>query len=288
MRTIEFLPVLLLLVACGCNGRENKSNAISVTILPQKYFVQRIAGDKFEIQVMIPPGQCPETYEPTPGQMLQLSRSRLYFGIGPLPFEKSWKDKMAEANPSLKIVDTSAGVELIRGHHHCDGGHRHENGVDPHVWLSPKAVKIQAQHILEQLIAVDPANREYYEGNCQKFVAEIDELDRKIAELLRESRRKKFLVYHPAWSYFARDYGLDQIAIEKEGKTPSLADLAEFIDLARRENIRTILVQKQFDARFAQTIASEIGGTVVQIDPFAYDWPANLEKIAGAIRQALE
>jgi zinc transport system substrate-binding protein len=288
--------------ACGGKDAVEKSIdkehiAVTVSILPQEYFVQRIAGDRARVNVMIPPGHSPATYEPTPRQMRELSASSLYFRIGHIPFEKAWLENIASANPAMKIVDTSVGVELIdtrkplegedHDHDEAEADHVH-TGIDPHIWLSPKAVKIQAGHIRDALAAHDPAYAETYNANYRAFAADIDTLHKEIAAGFAGLGGRRFMVFHPAWGYFGRDYGLVQLPVEVGGKTPSPRVLKQVIDTAKKENIKVIFVQKQFDTHSAEAVAADINGKVIQLDPLAPDWLGNMKKIAAALKEALK
>jgi zinc transport system substrate-binding protein len=295
MRIIILLVLMsVLIIACGSPAAvdtdETPGLTITVSVLPQRYFVRRIVGDRFDVDVMIPPGHNPATYAPTPRQMQALSRSRLYFRIGYIPFEKAWLKTIAANNPRMKIVDTSVGVDLIKGdsmeeEHHP---HRHHHGgIDPHIWLSPRAVKIQVKHMLDALVKMDGKNREFFQTNYREFLRDIEKLDREIKVSLESCRGRKFMVFHPAWSYFAREYGLVQIPIEMEGKNPTPGELKKTIDLAKAEDIQVIFVQKQFDNHNARAVAEEIAGQVVFMDPLAEDWLANMQRIAQTLRHAL-
>jgi zinc transport system substrate-binding protein len=291
---ILFILLSFFFINCGSPGPDigGKKFQITVSILPQKYFVHRIVnGDNldFDIHIMIPPGHSPATYAPTPQQMRALSHSQLYFRIGHIPFEKAWMKNIAANNPQLKIVDTSTGVDLIETGEHEDDAHQdhHHAGIDPHIWLSPRAVKIQAKHILDAVIEIDGENQEFYKENYRLFLRDIDRLDGEIKAVLESYRGRKFMVFHPAWSYFARDYGLEQLPIEVEGKTPNPANLKKIIDIARKENIRIIFVQEQFDTNSARAVAAEIGGQVVKIDPLGLDWLDNMKGIAEKISESV-
>jgi len=286
---IMFILLSMFFINCGSPGPDISSEKIQITvsILPQKYFVERIAGGgdnlDFDIHVMIPPGHSPATYAPTPQQMKALSHCKLYFRIGHIPFENAWMKNISSNNPHMKIIDTSVGVDLIEtgeAEDELHQVHHHHAGIDPHIWLCPRAVKIQAKHILDAVIEIDRENQEFYKENYRLFLLDIDRLDREIKALLEKCRGRKFLVFHPAWSYFAREYGLEQLPIEVEGKAPNPANLKKIIDIARRENIRIIFVQEQFDTHSAGAVAAEIGGRVVKIDPLALDWLDNMKKIA--------
>lgn len=298
------LLIIPLLLVSGCSrevpdaGVENpkvkEKPDVTVSILPQRYFVSRITGDKYKINVMIPPGHSPATYEPTPREMKAVSRSILYFRIGHIGFENAWMEKIAALNKNMKIIDTSKGVSLIKSkpcshdhdaeaHHH----HHHAEGIDPHIWLSTTAAKVQAGHILNAFIEADPGNRAFYEKNYRAFMEDIRLLEAENKKVLQPLQGKKFMVYHPAWSYFAREYGLLQYPIEIEGKSPGAADLKKMMDIAERENIRVIFVQRQFTSDSARAIAEAIGGKVVKMDPLAPDWLQNMKKIAGTLKETL-
>lgn len=293
------LPVslfCLLLLNCSAVHQPETTDKLlaAVSVLPQKYFVERIAGDLADVHVMIPPGESPATYSPTPQELMTLSRADIYYRVGHIPFEKAWMKNLQDVNKDMEVIDTSRGVRLIEEeeeshkHHHEDDRHGHSHGgIDPHIWLSPTAVKIQANHIANGLAAADPDNRETYETNLKQFIEEIDRLDLEIKEMLTRFRGRYFMVFHPAWSYFARDYELNQLSIEVEGKSPSPAEMKKAVDLAKKENIRVIFIQKQFDTNFARAVASELNGSVIHLDPLAENWPDNLKHIAAAISKSL-
>jgi len=301
MRRTWFIILLPLLLFCHCGWGVNEKHdlnnikSVTVSVLPQEYFVKRIVGDDYTIDVMIPPGQSEATYEPTPREMKAVGDSILYFRIGHLAFEEAWIDKIASLNQQMKIVDTSAGVPLITGADPATGeprgnvGDHDHSGIDPHIWLSPAAVKVQAKHILDAFMEVekDAARRAVYEKNFREFMRDIDALHTEIETLLKPVTGKKFMVYHPAWAYFARDYGLVQFSIEIEGKSPSAATMKQIVDTARQENIRVIFVQQQFDAANARAVADEIAGKVVAVDPLAPDWLDNMRKTARTFKEAL-
>lgn len=282
---------------------------VSVSIPPQKYFVERIGGDLVRTTVMVPPGADPHTYEPKPSQLRGLSGSRIYFSIG-APFEDAWLARIvAAAGPSLSVVPMHKGVTLLpaaaplhndetehaegkehhEDHHAHADGHGHDHGTtDPHVWLSPMLVRHMSLAIRDALAKADPAHAATYRANYDRFAADIDAMDKKFADLFAAlpQDRRRFLVFHPSWNYFAHNYGLTELSIEVEGREPSPRQLRAIIDLARRERITTIFVQPQFSRRAAQTIATEIGARLVDADPLAEDWAANLELTAKALAQA--
>jgi len=278
----------LLMIFAGCGGKQGKNqqeNLITVSILPQKYFVEQIAGDHFQVHVMIPPGANPVTYDPAPSRMQKVEESAAYIRVGYLVFERAWMDNIKAINPGMKVFDQSDGVELIR-----DASHTHatEKGIDPHIWTSPRAVRKQVQNIGDFLITLDPEHKQTYEKNTRRFLARIDSLDHMISGRLKGLEGSSFLIFHPALSYFARDYGLEQISLEHEGKEPSPSRLKQIIDRGRDSNISAVFIQKQFSTDEAQTLARELNAEVVRIDPLAYDWFENMNSMSQTIVNALQ
>ena len=262
-----------------------------VSILPQKFFVQRIGGDMFDVEVMVRPGASPATYEPKPSQMKKLGQSRIYFAIG-VPFEQAWLDKISEVNGEMKVVHTEEGItRMAMASHHHEGEDEHEEqdggGMDPHIWLAPSLVKMQATTICAALGEIFPENRPVFDANLQEFLKEIDALDRELRTTLQDLAGHEFMVFHPSWGYWAREYGLTQVPVEIEGKNPKPAQLQELINHALDEKITVIFAQPQFSSKSAAVIAREIGGEVVMIDPLAEEWIANLRKVAEAFSSAL-
>jgi zinc transport system substrate-binding protein len=274
---------------------------IFVSILPQKYFVEKIGGDLVDVSVMVLPGASEATYEPKPQQMVSLSRAKIYFAIG-VPFEKVWLKKIAASNQKIRVVHTEKGIEkrAIAFHHHGSGNAgKEENedvanqkqGVkDPHIWLSPRLVMIQARTILMTLQEVDPDNQAVYETNYKTFIKELQGLDAEIRGMLGgKGKGAAFMVFHPSWGYFADAYGLKQISIEVEGKEPKPAQMKALIALAREKGIKIIFVQPQFSTKRAEVIARAIGGQIMIADPLAEDWANNLleqaMKIVSALRE---
>ncbi|MBN2007264.1 MAG: zinc ABC transporter substrate-binding protein [Anaerolineae bacterium] len=286
---------LALLAGCASQPSQPKDGKLHVTvsIVPQQYFVERIGGDYVAVAVMVEPGASPATYEPKPEQLRSLSGAVAYFSIG-VPFENAWLDKIAAANSKMVVVDTSAGIErlpMTAHHHEGEAGDEEEEAegvLDPHIWISPELVKVQARNIYNALVELDPEHAEAYKTNLDAFVADIDALEAEIRTTLSGLESKRFMVYHPAWGYFAADFGLEQIAIELGGQEPSAQELAELIEHARAENIRVIFVQPEFSTTDAETIAKEIGGEVLPISPLAPDWLDNLRRVAQTFADALE
>ena len=292
---IWLLLIIFSLTINGCQTVDNTTSSkkmITVSILPQKYFVEKLAGDYFDVNVLVQPGQSPESYEPTPAQMRAVSKSAAYVQIG-APFEIVWIEKVRAINPEMVIFDSSAGIERIvmPDHFHQDAqtneGDHSDEEMDPHIWTSPKLVKIQLENITKLLVQIDPQNETTYQANLASFLAEIDQLDLELQSEFKDLTNRKFMVYHPAWGYFAQDYGLEQIAIEIGGTEPSAKEMSQIIDLAKTENVKVIFVQPEFSVRSAETIASEIGGRVIPISNLEYNWLENMRSVGKILSESL-
>lgn len=279
-------------------GKSAEPVKVFVSILPQVYFVERVGGDRVAVSVMVGPGQSPATYEPRPKQMADLSQALFYFRIG-VPFESAWIERIRKVNPRLKIVDTRRGIELRPmkpGHGHGGQVHSRETRpsddgrreMDPHIWLSLRLVKKQAENICRALVSEDPAFRAYYEENLRLFSHDLDRVDQEIAGILSNLKTRKFMVFHPTWGYFARDYGLEQVPIESEGKEPSARELARVIKQAGENDIRVIFVQEQFSTHSAEVVARSIGGRVVPVNPLSEDYLNNMRKVAETFREVMQ
>jgi len=267
----------------------SKRIGVVVSILPQAEFAEKVGGDKVQVTVMVPLGASPHTYEPTPSQLKEVSKAKMYAKVGSgVEFELTWMDKIISVNREMLVVDCSKGIELI-GEEHGHEGEHHEHkeehkhhGADPHIWLSPKNAKIMVENIYQGLIQIDPPNQEYYARNKEKYLQELDELDNGIVQALSGKKNRKIMVYHPAWAYFVRDYGLEQIPIEKEGKEPTPQGIASLIKQAKENNITVIFASPQFSTKSAEVIAKEINGKVVLISPLEKNYLENMRKVAEA------
>lgn len=264
--------------------------AVGVTIPPQAFFLERIGGDLVSVTTLVKPGQEPHNFQPSPKQMAALSKARLFFRIG-VPLEDQLLPKLTALNPKLRVIDTTKGIRLREmDDDDDDHGHGHGHGHgdrDPHTWLDPRLVKIQAGNISRALQEADPAHGPVYEKRLKNFLAELDALDLKIAKALAPYQGRTLLVYHPAFGYFARAYGLKQQAVEKGGKQPAAKSLAQLIDRAKKEKIRVIFVEPQFPKASARAVAQAIGGAVVPLDPLAPDYLANMLGMADTVARAL-
>lgn len=261
---------------------------VMVSIAPQKYFVERIGNGSVTVNVMVPAGAEPHTFEPKPEQLKALSRADAYLRIG-IEFEAAWIDKLKATNPRMLIVDTTQGIQRlpIATNPRAAGGHQEEGNLDPHIWLSPALVKMQANTIYTALVQLDQPHQALYQANLERFLADIDTLDREIRQSLQGVKSRKFIVFHPGWGYFARDYDLEMLSIAVGGQEPSAAELANLITTAKQANIRVVFAEPQFSQQAATTIAQEIGGEVLLIDPLAPDWLDNLRHVSNTFTQVL-
>ena len=259
-----------------------------------EYFAKRIGGQLIQTTVLVPAGADAHTYEPKPSQMRALSGSTMYLSVG-LEFEQAWEPRLKAANRALFFVRLEQGLALMpmpEGHddHHRGGAKvGHEVEMDPHIWVSPSNVRHMAAHIAEVLAKADPAHAKAYAANLETFVKDIDAVDADLRAAFAgiPADRRVFLVFHPAWGYLARDYGLTQTAIEFEGKEPSPRRLGAVIAQAKARGVKVIFVQPQMSRRTAESIAQALGAKVLVVDPLAGDWAANLRAVAGAFRAAL-
>ena len=317
----------LFFVSTGSSFAADKL-PVFVSILPQKYFVQQIGMDLVDVQAMVQPGANPATYEPKPQQMADISKTKIYFAIGvPFENAWLEKIAAANPDMQVVHTDHGIDKRAMAAHHHHDEAHAEEHhdtdhheaehghekdghheegehdhhaeaehdedhhehaGLDPHIWLSPPLVKIQARKILDALQKADPAHGSVYEANFKAFTAQIDQLDANLKKTFAGKKGLQFMVFHPAWGYFADTYGLEQVPIEIEGKDPKPAQLKELIEHARENDIKVVFVQPQFSSQSAEVVAREIGGQVAFVDPLAEDWMANLRQVADKFQAALK
>jgi len=262
--------------------------SVHVSILPQKYFVERIGQDLVNVDVLLKPGKSPATYSPSPDQIKKLTTSDVYFRIG-VPFENSFMQKILSISRVI-IVDTRKDVVLRRmeGHHHDDREQKMGIGDDPHIWMNPLLVKTQAHTIFKTLAGMDPDNKDIYEKNYNLFINDLDALDHRLKAAFENFKGENLFVFHPSFGYFTDAYDLKQIAVETMGKAPKGKTLSNMIKLAKKQETRVIFAQPQFDNNTAKKIASAINGVVVFIDPLAYDYIINMESIAESVIQALK
>ena len=296
----------LLIIFISCDRNVNKDSAdgkirVAVSILPQAEFVEKVGGDRVIVTVMIPPGASPHTYELTPGQLEDISKAGMYIKVGSgIEFEREWMDKIIKLNKEMLVVNCAEGVRFI-----ASGGKYGEpfvyyeyyeisetgddyRGIDPHIWLSTENVEIMSENIYEGLAGIDPGNLEYYKENLEDFIVELDKLDEEISQMFEGKKNKIMMVFHPNWTYFASDYGIRQIPIEEEGKEPTAGHMKNLIDEALKYNIKIIFASPEFSIKSAETLASEIGGSIVLLSPLEKDYIENMRKTAKAFSEAME
>lgn len=291
MRYIKIIPffcVAFLLVFCfGCKNNNEKSisgkGQITVSIEPLRFIAEEIAGDYFEVTTLVPKGSSPETYEPTPKQMMALNKSCVYFSVGQLGFERSWLEKLQAAAPDVKFVNTGDNIikNQTRGYtkkvSDCCG---HDGCSDPHIWTTPHNMKMMAEIVCSTLCCVDSIHADDFRTNLKALNDRLDACDAYIVSCVKELSQKTFLIYHPTLTYFAQDYGLQQLAVEQEGKEPTTKQLAQIIRTCREKKVRVVFIQQEFDRKNAELIAKEIGARLVTINPLSFDWEEQMHIIA--------
>lgn len=276
--TLIIILMITSVFSSGCinDAYENEYDLrVVVTIPPQREFVEEIGGDGVKVTVMVPPGEDPHSYEPTTDQMREISKADLYFKVGSgVEFEEKWMDNIKENNPDMKVVDGSEGIELL--------------GDDPHIWLSPVNAMKMVENILSAMKDEDADNSEYYRGNADTYISELNTLHNETEEGLKPYEESKFLIYHPSFDYFAEEYDLTQIAIEEEGKEPGTQGLQVIIEQAKDEGIKVVFVSPQFDESNAETIADEIGGSVITLNPNAENYLDNMMDVSEKLITSFE
>lgn len=282
----KYLYIIVLFLAACQPKQKDARELVTVSILPQKYFVDQIAGDLLQVNVLVPPGSSPHNYSILPSQMKDMAKSKVWLQIGLLTFEDAIGDKLSDINKDLTIINCSEGIDPIAGSECEEEGHdhAHHEAYDPHIWLAPAESKIIAQNTLKALKAGFPQHATIFDTNYERLISKIDSISALIDQKLASLTNRNILIFHPALGYYARQFALTQTALELDGKEPSPKHMKSIVDLAREQNIRVIFIQKEFDAENAQQLARELDGEVVIIDPLDYDWEKQMlditEKIA--------
>jgi len=285
MRRIFYFLIICLIISCGRNGTNSGNKIITVSIAPFKYFVEEIAGNDFTVNIMVPAGADPHTYEPFPDQIIKLRKSVAYISNGYLGFEMNWLGRFYETNQTMKRLSLGDKIDLLATQPDHPGGHI--EGADPHYWVSPKCALVIANSVRGLLFELNPSQRQKYESNYQLLISKIQEIDNKARESFSDVPIKCFMIYHPNLAYVARDYGLEEIAVEFEGKEPTPSRMRELIDRARKDNLKTIFVQMEYDTKNAKAIAGEIGAEIVLIDPLSENWQKSTTDIIDALHKSL-
>ncbi len=285
MRKVLLILTALFLISCGRHGSVSEEKIITVSIAPYKYFIEEIAGEDFIVNIMVPPGADPHIYEPFPEQLSKLRKSVAYISNGYLGFEMTWLDRFYQTNRTMKRLSLGDNIDPLVPEHHHDGDHT--ESADPHYWVSPKCALKMAESVKELLCSLNPLHEQQYETNHKSLVLKIKALDQRARELFQVATRKSFMIYHPNLGYLARDYGLEEIPVEYEGKEPPPSRLKELIDRAKNENLKIIFVQREYDTKNARAIADEIGAEIKIIDPLSEDWLITTENIINALHKSL-
>ena len=287
MRRIFCFLIFGLLVSCSPKGHDNGDKIITVSIAPFKYFVEGIAGNDFKVNIMVPAGADPHTYEPFPEQINKLRKSVAYISNGYLGFEMNWLSRFYETNSTMKKLSLSEKIAPLASGHHHEG--EHVEGADPHYWVSPKCALIMASSVKEFLCGLNPSQTEKYTRNYEALILNIQDVDNKAQELFAGIPNRSFMIYHPNLAYLARDYNLEEIPVEFEGKEPPPSRMKDLIDRARKDGIKTIFVQREYDTKNAKAIAQETGAEIRIIDPLSEDWKgATLDIINGLHKSLIE
>ena len=277
--------IMLLLLSCGRNGADTGAPVITVSIAPYKYFIEKIAGDDYIVNVMVPAGANPHIYEPYPDQITSLRKSVAYISNGYLGFEMTWLDRFYEVNGSMLKLSLGDNIEPLESDHHHDGDH--VESADPHYWVSPRCARIMAETLKEFLCDLNPSRSAYFETNYRQLDSIIISVENTAIELFSGHRNRSFMIFHPNLGYLARDFGLEEITVEYEGKEPPPSRLKELIDRARRDNLKMIFVQKEYDTKNAKAIADEIGAEIKIIDPLSEDWKSSTLEIIYSLNKSL-
>jgi zinc transport system substrate-binding protein len=285
MKRIAGFIIFILIFSCGRRA-ETGIKIITVSIAPYKYFIEAISGNNFKVNVMVPAGSNPHIYEPFPEQLSKLRRSVAYVSNGYLGFEITWLDRFYEMNRNMKKLNLGDVIEPIVPEHH-DENHHFES-ADPHYWVSPLCARLMASSLKDFLIELDPGNGEQYEKNYKDLLEKINEVDSRAKELAMAAGKRTFMIYHPNLAYLARDYGLEEISVEFEGKEPDPSRLIKLIDRAKKDNLKAILVQREYDTKNARVVADEIGAKVVIIDPLSEDWYSSTNEIISILKNSFE
>ena len=287
-RIIVVSLIMNILLAAGCSQSNEETAApnklgVAVSIPPQKAFVQAVGGKLVTVVTMIPPGNSPGNYAPSPKEFTKFSEAKIYFSLGVPADQANILPKAKKINSKLQIVKVNKKVAEVYPERKFSTGSR-----DPHIWLSPKRVKVMVNIIAQQLSELDPEHKQQYKQNAEKYITKLEQINREIKQVLSQVESKTFIVYHPAFGYFADEYGLEMIAVERGGKEATPKRLQAVIDQARQKNIKVIFHQAEIDSHQSEALAQELGGKTVMIDPLAVDYLANLRKMAETFKTVLE
>jgi zinc transport system substrate-binding protein len=285
MRRVFCFLITVLIISCGRKSTNSGDRIITVSIAPFKYFIEEIAGNDFKVNIMVPAGADPHTYEPFPEQINKLRKSVAYISNGYLGFEMNWLERFYETNSTMKRLSLGDGIDPLNSVHNHEGSKN--ESADPHYWVSPRCALILASSVKGFLCELNPSQREKYEKGYQVLLLRIQEVDDKARELFSGMKNRSFMIYHPNLAYMARDYGLEEIPVEFEGKEPTPSRLRDLIDRARKDHLKIIFVQREYDSKNAKAIAGEIGAQIVLIDPLSENWQRSTIDIIEALHKSL-
>ncbi len=272
---VVFLFAAISIMAWSCSSGKKAKPNIMVSILPQKFIVQQIVGDRYDVNVLVPAGFSPESYDPTPKDLMVLSNTDIYFSIGDFGFEVPWMPRLNEANPTMQCFRMSAAITCLE--------HDMNHEVDPHVWTTPDNMKLMARVVFKAMAVYDPENISFYQANLDDFCKRMDQLHLRIRQQVSIAPSRAFVIYHPALTYFSALYNLKQLSVEQGHKEPSAANMADLMEAIKSSGAKVMLIQQEVDSRLAETIAQECGLRVVRINPLSEDIENELMRIVLAI-----
>lgn len=286
MKKYIFILSALMLMLLSCKPKFELNKVVTVSILPYKYFTERIVGDRFDVVCMLSKGGSPEAYEPSMANMMSLEKSDAYLMVGDLGFETAIKSKIKDFNPDISLVDTSEGLAKLAGHHHehdDNDGHNCGEEFDPHVWTSVANVRMIAKNICKAVCELDPDGENFYKRNYAEFDVELVALQDSMAAKLEDCKGKSFVVWHPALSYFAEDYGLEQISVEYDNKENPTRYMQNIVDEVSAEGAKVFFIQPEMDPSKAGAFNAHLQLQLVEVNPLSYDLEGELLKVADAI-----
>ena len=287
-----FIVIMILVIAAGVlgyvaiqNSSKNNSNGkigVVVSIGPEVEWVKAVGGDKVNVTLMVPSSSDPHTYEPLPSQLIQVSKAKMYAEIGSsIEFENNYMNKIKEANPNMLVVNASQGIKLIP-----NTAENEATTMDSHVWVDPKNAKIMVNNIYQGLVQVDPADKDYFQQNRNQYLQQLDELDKNTTQLLKGKQGTKILIFHPAFGYYTKDYNLTQVGAMINDEEPSPQRIAMMVNIAKQDNITIVYSEPQYDPKFMQSVASQIGGQVLTVSDLDEHYLQNMKNVAIAFSKA--
>ncbi len=288
-RLLGLFFLLAFLVGCSVvtPAPVKEKLQITVSVAPQAWLVKALMGDLADVQSMVNVGDDPHTYEPKPSQMKALAETDIYFTIG-VEYEQAWMPRLSNSNAKMRVVDVTTGVSMLASQEHSGEANSGQSESDPHIWFSPQRMKVVAKNTAEALISYNPVNKSIYDKNLTALLEKIDAVDASVKDALKDINHKQFLIMHPMLAYFAEDYGLEQLPVEIGGQEPSPGELAQLLDLAQKNQIKALYIQRNTSLKMAETVSQALGiEKTIQLEPLAEDWPANMLEIARVLAEGL-